>query len=147
MNQRSICLFLAMKGLSARDVHNELVAVLGPDAIAYSTVTSDLRQRQIPAISSEPSNESPTAILDDAILDAHDKQPFCSVGELAKLTCIPTTIVYQHHKITRVCREASSLGSSHLDEHSKNPARHSLKSTIARDPLNQTSRLTLYSHL
>jgi hypothetical protein len=30
MDQRSICLFLALKGLSARDVDNELVAVLGP---------------------------------------------------------------------------------------------------------------------
>jgi hypothetical protein len=34
MDQRSICPFFAMKGLSARDVHNELVAVLDPDAIA-----------------------------------------------------------------------------------------------------------------
>jgi hypothetical protein len=85
-----------MKGLSARDVHNELVAVLGPDAIAYSTVTSYRRQRQFPTISSEPSDEPPTTIIDDAILDALDKQPFSSVKELAKLTCIPTTTVYRH---------------------------------------------------
>jgi hypothetical protein len=39
MDQRSICLFLAMKGLSAREVHSELVAVLGLDVIGYSTVT------------------------------------------------------------------------------------------------------------
>ena len=96
MDQRSICLFLAMKGLSATDVHNELVAVLDPDAITYSTVTSYLRQRQFPAISSEPSDEPPTTIIDDAILDALDKQPFSSVRELAKLTCIPTTTVYRH---------------------------------------------------
>jgi hypothetical protein len=70
MDQRSACLFLAMKGPSARDVHNKLVAVLGPDAIAYSTVTSSLRQQQFPAISSEPSDGAPTTIIDDAILDA-----------------------------------------------------------------------------
>jgi hypothetical protein len=95
MDQRSIRLFLAMKGLSAKDVHNELVAVLGPDAIAYSSVTSYPRQRQFPAISSEPSDEPPTAIIDGAILDALDKQPFFSVKELAKLTCIPTKMVYR----------------------------------------------------
>jgi hypothetical protein len=96
MDQRSICLFLAMKGLSGRDVHNELVAVLGLDAIAYSTVTSYLWQRKFPAISSEPSNEPPTTIINDAILDALDKQPFSSVKELVKLTCIPTTTVDRH---------------------------------------------------
>jgi hypothetical protein len=76
MDQRSICLFLAMKRLSARDVHHELVALLSPDAIAYSIVTSYLRQRQFPVISSEPSREPPTTIIDDSILDALDKQPF-----------------------------------------------------------------------
>jgi hypothetical protein len=96
MDQRSICLFLAMKGLSSRDVHNELIAVLGSDAIAYSTVTSYLRQRQFPDISSESSDELLTTIIDDAILDALDKQPFPSVKELARLTCIPTTTVYRH---------------------------------------------------
>jgi hypothetical protein len=34
MDQGSICLFLALKGLSARAVDNELTAVLGADAIA-----------------------------------------------------------------------------------------------------------------
>jgi hypothetical protein len=76
MDQRSICPFFAMKGLSARDVHNELLAVLGLNAIAYSTLTNDLRQPQFPAISSEPSDEPPTTIIDDAILDTLDKQPF-----------------------------------------------------------------------
>jgi hypothetical protein len=96
MDQRSICLFLAIKGLSARDVHNKLVAVLGPDAIASSTVTNYRRQRQFPAISSEASDEPPTSMIDDAILDAFDKQSFSSVRELAKLACIPTSSVYRH---------------------------------------------------
>jgi hypothetical protein len=39
MDQRSICLFLAMKRLSTQTISNELVAVLGRDAIGYSTVT------------------------------------------------------------------------------------------------------------
>jgi hypothetical protein len=96
MDYRSICLFLARKGLSARDVHNELLAVLVRDAIAYSNVTSYPRQHQFPAISSEPSHEPLTTIIDGAILDALDKQPFSSVQELAKLTHIPATTVYRH---------------------------------------------------
>jgi DNA-binding MarR family transcriptional regulator len=96
MDQRSICLFLTMKGLSAREVHAELVAIVGLDAIAYSTVTKSVQQRQFPAIFPEPSDEPRTTIIDDAILETLHKQPFSSVRELAKLTCIPTTTVYRH---------------------------------------------------
>jgi hypothetical protein len=39
MDQRSTCLFLAIKGLSAQAIPSELVPVVGPDAIACSTVT------------------------------------------------------------------------------------------------------------
>jgi hypothetical protein len=49
MDQRSICLFLAMKGLSGQAIYNELAAVLGPDAIGYSTVTNYLCQRYFPS--------------------------------------------------------------------------------------------------
>jgi hypothetical protein len=96
MDQQSICLFLAKKGLSAGGGHNKRVAVLGLDAIAYSILTRYRRQRQFPAIFPEPSDEPPTIIIDDAILEALNKQPFSSVRELAKLTCIPTTAVHRH---------------------------------------------------
>jgi translation initiation factor RLI1 len=49
MDQRSICLFLVTKQLSAEATDNELVAVLGPEAIGYSTVTNYLRQRHFPS--------------------------------------------------------------------------------------------------
>jgi hypothetical protein len=35
-------------------------------------------------------------IIDRAILDAHDKQPFSSILELAQLTCIPIITVHRH---------------------------------------------------
>jgi hypothetical protein len=54
MDQRSIYLFLALKGLSARVVDNELTAVPGADAIAYSTGTKYLRQRQFTSILVDP---------------------------------------------------------------------------------------------
>jgi hypothetical protein len=57
MDQRSICLFLAMKRPSAQAIDNELVAVLGPDAIGYSTVTNYLRQRHFPSTLRETADE------------------------------------------------------------------------------------------
>jgi hypothetical protein len=58
MDQQSIWLFLAMKRLSAQAIYNELVAVLGPDAIGYSTITNYLRQRHFPsALRGPPTNQ------------------------------------------------------------------------------------------
>jgi Flp pilus assembly protein protease CpaA len=45
MEQTSIPLFLALKGLSSRTIYNELTAVLSANAVTYSTVTKYLRQR------------------------------------------------------------------------------------------------------
>jgi hypothetical protein len=46
MDHRSIIVFLRRKGLSAKakakDVHTELVQILGSDAIAYSTVSKNM---------------------------------------------------------------------------------------------------------
>jgi hypothetical protein len=55
MDQRSICLLFAMRRLSTQAIDNELVAVLGPDAIGYSTITNYLRQRHFPS----PLRETP----------------------------------------------------------------------------------------
>jgi hypothetical protein len=89
MDQRPIVLFLSMKGLSAQDIHGELVTVLGSDAIGYSMVTKDLRQTRVPPIPMETLEKPPNPVTDDAILGAFQQQPFASVRELVKLTCIP----------------------------------------------------------
>jgi hypothetical protein len=94
MDQRSISLFLAIKEPSAQAIHNNLVTVLGPDAIAYSTVTKCLRQQQFPSIPCDPFEEPPNTVIDHGVLDAFEKQRFSSVRKLAKLTCVPTTIVH-----------------------------------------------------
>jgi hypothetical protein len=75
--------------------------VLGPDAIAYSTVTKRLRQRKFPAIPCDATEELPTTIIDGAILDALEKQPFFSILELAKPTCIPKTTIHRHFTRSR----------------------------------------------
>jgi hypothetical protein len=96
MDQRSICLFLALKGLSARTVYNELTAALGADAIAYSAGTKYFRQRQFTSILIDPPEEPATFVIDQAILDALEQYPLYSIRELAGLTCIPTTTVHRH---------------------------------------------------
>jgi hypothetical protein len=50
-------LFLAMKGLSAQAISNELAAVLGPGAIGSSTVTNYLRHRHLPSTLCEAPDE------------------------------------------------------------------------------------------
>jgi hypothetical protein len=64
--------------------------VLGPDAIAYSTVTPYLRQRRFLSTLVNP-EEPLTTIIDQVVLHALGKQPFSSLREFAQLTCIPTT--------------------------------------------------------
>jgi hypothetical protein len=88
MDQRSIYLSPALKGLSAPAVDNQFTAVLGADAIASSTVTKYLRQRQFISILIDllRPEEPATIVIDQAILDALDQYPFSSIRELARLT-------------------------------------------------------------
>jgi hypothetical protein len=44
MTQRPIVAYLSLKGTSARDVHDDIVATLGPDGVSYSSVTRYLRE-------------------------------------------------------------------------------------------------------
>jgi hypothetical protein len=44
MDERSIDLYLNRKGLTAQVIHDDLVATLGEEVIAYSTVTNYLTQ-------------------------------------------------------------------------------------------------------
>jgi hypothetical protein len=96
MDQRSVYEFLAIKGISAQAIGSELVAVIGPDAIAHSTVTKSPRQRQPRAFPCQGSEQPSAAIIEDSILDALDSQPFSSIRELGKLTCIPATAIHRH---------------------------------------------------
>jgi hypothetical protein len=85
-----------MKGLSAQNIHDELIAVLGSDAIGYSTVTKYLRQTRRPPIPMETLENPPNTVTDDAILDTFQQQLFSLVRELAKLTCIQRSTIHRH---------------------------------------------------
>jgi hypothetical protein len=56
LDQRSIVVFLHLKGFSAKvkDVHTELADVLGSDAIAYSTVTKYIRKMSFYKMNQKP---------------------------------------------------------------------------------------------
>jgi hypothetical protein len=58
MDQRSIALYLSMKGLSATLIHQELVDTFGPEAAAYSTVTWYLREARFAGQNEEVPIES-----------------------------------------------------------------------------------------
>jgi hypothetical protein len=95
MDQHTICLYLNRKGLSAKAIHDKLVQVLGPDVIAYSTVTSDLRASHWTAQNKEQHSERPPDVIDNAILQALNQTQFVSVRELAKSMCISCATVWQ----------------------------------------------------
>jgi hypothetical protein len=86
MDQRSIVLYLARKGLSAREICDDLEAALGPDAKSYSTVTRFLRETKF--LFSDPlvTSSEETPLSDDsngAILLALREQPFTSIRRLS----------------------------------------------------------------
>jgi hypothetical protein len=76
-------------------VYNELTAGLGPDAVAYSTVTNSLRRRQFNSILVDPPEEPGTIVIVQAILDVLGHCSFAFIRELAHLTCIPAPTVHR----------------------------------------------------
>jgi hypothetical protein len=54
MTQGPIVAYLSLKGISAREIHDDLVATLGPDVVPYSSVTRYLREARFPPSQWEP---------------------------------------------------------------------------------------------
>jgi hypothetical protein len=99
MNQKSIVLSIHMKGLDLDAIHEDLVRVLGENAIADSTVTKYIRSARFPPKQGAPSAEPmPVEIspVDQAILTALADYPFSSGRELSRLTCLPRSTVHRH---------------------------------------------------
>ena len=99
MDQKSIVLYLRMKGMSLEDIHSDLVTTLGTDAVAYTTVTKYARSASFVPKKDGPPNE-PTNVEPDlvghAILAALAEHPFSSVRELSRRTCLPRSTVHRH---------------------------------------------------
>jgi hypothetical protein len=44
MSERPIIAYLSLKEMSAREIHDDIVATLGPDVVSYSSGTRQLRE-------------------------------------------------------------------------------------------------------
>jgi DNA-binding NarL/FixJ family response regulator len=99
MNLRSIVLDLRLKGMNGREIYDDLVTTLPDDAPASSAVTFWLRQERLPRFS-EPdhdlTDDSQADETDQAILSALTIQPFGSVHDIARLTCLSCSTVHSH---------------------------------------------------
>jgi hypothetical protein len=84
--------FLHLKGVDETRIHHEPEAVLGPDAMPYSSVKRILRS----AVWTQTDSEAPHSEIDQGVVQALGELAFASVKELARrMRCAPTT-VYLH---------------------------------------------------
>jgi hypothetical protein len=101
MDQKAIAPYLHMRGMSLDAIHEDLVRmrVLGENAVAYSTVTKSVCSEKFPPKSDEqpsgPMTVEPDPV-DQAILTVFADDPFSSVRELSRLTCLPRFTVHRH---------------------------------------------------
>jgi hypothetical protein len=98
MEKESISRFLNPKRLSFKDVHTELAQIFGSDAIAYSTVISEIGNDII--LQNEPESQNREenqgfSITDNAILKGLKMVSFASIRQIAKMTFIPVITVFR----------------------------------------------------
>jgi hypothetical protein len=92
-------------------IHDDLVHMLGKDAVAYSKVTKCARSTQFPGRKEATPPEAPDverSPVDEAILTALLEFPFpfpfSSVRELSRRNCLPRSIVHPHRHLTQSLR-------------------------------------------
>jgi hypothetical protein len=98
MTQRPIVADLSLKGMSAREIHDDTVATLGFDAVSCSSIVCCLGEAQFPPSKPEPHPADVQTYLDDSdqvILVALEDNPFASVRQLSRLTHLSSTTVYR----------------------------------------------------
>jgi hypothetical protein len=101
MDQKAIvlCLYTRGMGMSLDAIHEDLVRVLGENAVAYSTVTKYVRSEKFPPKNDGPPSQ-PISLepgpIGQAILTALADYPFSSVRKLSRLTCLPWSTVHRH---------------------------------------------------
>jgi hypothetical protein len=104
MTRRQIVAYLSLKWMSVREIHDDIVATIEPDAVSYSSVqfspvTRYLREAQFPPLKPELHPVDVHRDLDDsdqAILTALEDSPFASVRQLSRLIHLPSTTIYRH---------------------------------------------------
>jgi hypothetical protein len=121
MDQReegSVVLFLRLKALLKKAIHDELVAVFQENAASYLCLTRFYREA-ILGLNSEDASASPKDDgldeVNEAILLGLSDETFSPVRQIVRMICVPKNIVYRwpvnslHFAIRH---QTSSLGSS-----------------------------------
>jgi hypothetical protein len=134
MTQRPIVAYLSLKEMSAHEIHDDIVATLGPDVVSYSLLTRYLRGARFPPSKPEPHLADVQRDLDDSdqtILAGLENSPFASVRQLSQLTHLPSMTVYR--------RLTQSLGfmARHLRwvPHALSDAQKDERVNLSRGPL------------
>jgi hypothetical protein len=98
MDQQRIVVYLKRKGWTTRVIHNNLVATLAEEAIAYSTVTEHFRETQNSPGDPIQLSDATSPHIDDsdqAILRALEELPSSSVRQLSGVTLLPKITAYR----------------------------------------------------
>jgi hypothetical protein len=97
MDQKAIVLSLHMRGMLLDGIHEDLMRVLGENAVASSTVTKYVHSEKFfpknDGPPSQPMSVEPGPV-DQVILTALADCQFSSVRELSRLTCLPRSMVH-----------------------------------------------------
>jgi hypothetical protein len=97
MDQKAIMLYLHMRGMWLDAIHEDVMRMLGKNAVADSTVTKYVRSEKFPPKNDGPPSQAMTVEprpVDQAILTALADDPFSSVRELSRPTCLPRSTVH-----------------------------------------------------
>jgi hypothetical protein len=159
MTERLTVAFPSLKGMSACELHDDIVATLGADAVWYSSVTRYLREARFPPSKPESHPTDVQRDLDDlddldsdqAILTALEDNPFASVRQLSRLTHLhlPSTTVYRlssivyrlspSYPIAGICGASPSMGAACSVRCGKGRESRSVPVTIANANANARS--------
>jgi hypothetical protein len=97
MGQKAVMLYLHMRGILLDAIHEDLMRVLGNNAVASSTVTKYIHSEKFPPKKDGPPSD-PMSVepgpVEQAILTALADYPFSSVRELSRLTSLPRSAVH-----------------------------------------------------
>jgi hypothetical protein len=117
MDLRSIVLYLNRKDWIAQVIHDDLVATLGEEAIAYGMVTNYFRAVRIFPLDATRFSDATSLHLDEsgeAILRTLEELPFSSVRQLADATHLPATTAYKQSSAKLgFCPAPASMGLRH----------------------------------
>jgi hypothetical protein len=99
MDQKPIVLYLRMKRMVFDAIHNDLVRMLGKDAVMYLTVTKYARSAQFSGRKEATLPEAPDverSPVNEVILTTLAEFPFSSVRGLLRRICLPRSTMHRH---------------------------------------------------